>query len=120
MTFRSSCAMLLLTFATACGGAPAAPEGPSSVTPPNAGGGDAAAGEKLFAELGCKGCHGSRAEPGGVGPNLYAIHWSPSEEAEARETITKGRPDHKPPMPKYEGEVDEKEMGDLLAFLRSK
>ena len=119
MTLRFPCAALVLFFASACGGAPTAPEGPS-VTAPSAGGGDAAAGEKLFAGLGCKGCHGSRAEPGGVGPNLHAITWTPAEEAEARNTITNGRPDHEPPMPKYEGEVDEKKMGDLLAYLRSK
>ena len=41
-------------------------------------------------------------------------------KAEARETILKGRPDHTPPMPKYEGEVDEAKLADLLAFVRAK
>ena len=111
--------MAVFLLAAACGGAPPVPEGPS-IAAPSAGGGDAAAGEKLFAELGCKGCHGSRAEPGGVGPNLYAITWTPAEEAEARETITKGRPDHKPPMPQYEGEVDAQKLAALPASLQSK
>ena len=121
MIRRSFVYPLLLALTAACGGPPAAPDDPSTgPRPGGVGGGDVVAGEAAFASLGCKGCHGSRAEPGGVGPNLFTIAWSPAEEAEARETILKGRPDHKPPMPGYEGEVDATKMADLLAFLRGK
>jgi mono/diheme cytochrome c family protein len=114
----AACALAMV----ACGGGGATssttpdPRSPTAAMPA----GDAARGATLYAELGCKGCHGSKEEPGGPGPNLFAITWDDHERAEAREMILKGNPDHQPPMPAYEGKVDDQKIADLVAFVSQK
>jgi len=122
---RASAILLVLAAATlaACGGAAAATSGPTpgETTPrPILSGGNASSGETLYAELGCKGCHGVRGEKDTVGPNLFSITWDDHEREEARETILAGEPDHRPPMPSYRGKVDDAKIADLLAFFEQK
>lgn len=118
---RSSlCSLVLLAtvLVTACGGGGASGGGGDTAPKPPTG--DAASGEALYASLGCKGCHGLAGEKGNVGPDLFAMTWDDHERGEARETILKGEPDHKPPMPAYEGKVDDQKIADLLAYIAKK
>ena len=109
-----------------CGGAAASGPATSEPAPgetspePSLAAGDPARGETLYAELGCKGCHGSMGEKDNVGPNLFALTWDDHERKEAREAILEGSPDHRPPMPSYRGKVDDTKIADLLAFFARK
>jgi len=82
--------------------------------------GDAARGEQLFAELGCKGCHGGKGEGGGIGPDLFASSWTPARQAAAKAVILRGYPDESPPMPSFEGQVDAAALAHLLAHVTSR
>ena len=74
--------------------------------------GDAAAGEKVFASAGCGGCHTLEAagSSGNVGPNLDDAK---PDAALVVERVTKG----KPPMPSFEGQLDEQQIQDVAAFV---
>ncbi len=103
--------------------APTAPAPTAEVTPtapdPPRRPGDAAQGEKLFAGLGCKGCHGGKGEGGGIGPDLFAGPWDDAKKTSARATVRRGFPDRDPPMPPYQGQVDDRQLDDLLAYVAS-
>jgi len=126
MPRRASISSLLLALAgslalAACGGGGAASSTGGDTTPkPTLTGGNAASGEKLYNELGCKGCHGAAGEKGNPGPDLFAITWDDHEREEAREKILNGDPDHKPPMPAYKGKVDDTKIADILAYVAKK
>lgn len=96
---------------------PAAPATGSALSPRPPG--DPARGEVLFAELGCKGCHGGKGEGGGIGPDLFSKTWDDARKSAARATILRGFPDRDPPMPGYRGQLDEAQLDHLLAFVSS-
>ncbi len=105
----------------ACGGSGGAASNGGDTTPkPILTGGDPANGAKLYAELGCKGCHGAADEKDGVGPNLFVVTWDEHEREEAREMILEGDLDHKPPMPSFKGKVDDAKIADILAYVAKK
>src|SRR5688572_20377872 len=101
--FRLIAVVAVIASAVGCGGTttpepreveppaptPVAPLDPETPRPP----GDAARGEKLFAELGCKGCHGGKGEGGGIGPDLFVKPWDDAMKTSARATIRRGFPD---------------------------
>ncbi len=74
--------------------------------------GDPEAGREIFAAQGCGGCHVFEAAgtSGTTGPNLDDAQ--PSFE-EAREQIANGGGG----MPAYEGQLDEKQIADVAAFV---
>ncbi|MDQ4074993.1 MAG: cytochrome c [Chloroflexota bacterium] len=92
---------------------------------------DVEAGEALFEDLGCAGCHLPEGE--GVGPSLVGIYGE-REELEDGETvlvdeeylirsilqpnaqIVEGYP---AVMPAYEGRVDDEELSQLVAYIKS-
>src|SRR5687768_14032232 len=95
-TFLSALLFCAASALAACGGGGAAGSSGGDTTPkPVLTGGDPTNGEKLYNELGCKGCHGAPGEKGDVGPNLFAITWDDHEREEAREIILEGDLDHK-------------------------
>lgn len=91
----------------------------------------AARGEKLFARLGCRGCHGERA--GSFAPSLAGIFGTRAtlrdgsrvtvDEAYMRESIL--APDKQvaagfePVMPSFAGSVSEADLQDLIAYIKS-
>ena len=74
--------------------------------------GDPAAGEQVFASAGCGGCHTLEAagSSGNVGPNLDDAK---PDMALVIERVTKG----KSPMPSFAGQLDEKQIRDVAAFV---
>ena len=88
-------------------------------------------GEKLFAQFGCETCHG--AQPGALGPSLAGIYGKPQkmQTGETREVnedfireavLTPGStrvPGFAPVMPTYEGQVNEEQMLQLIAYIKS-
>jgi mono/diheme cytochrome c family protein len=127
-------ALLLPAFVIACGSAEEKGTGPEAVeggapqetqtqgetegeTQGETGGeeqaqGDPAAGKEIFASQGCGGCHTFEAAgtSGTTGPNLDDA--KPSFD-DAREQIAKGGGG----MPAYEGQLDEKQIADVAAFV---
>lgn len=89
----------------------------------------AEAGERLFRRAGCASCH----RPGGAGPSLEGVYGrrepledggsAVADETYLRESIL--RPNAKilkgwpPRMPAYEGRLDEGELQQLVAYLKS-
>lgn len=76
--------------------------------------GDAAAGEKLFDQEHCNGCHGTKAKPPAKFPNLFKIKWNDHEYEEAFALIKKG----KSPMPGYADKLNDKQIADIIAFVK--
>ncbi len=76
--------------------------------------GDAAAGEKLFEQEHCNGCHGTKAKPPAKFPNLFKIKWNDQEYEEAFALIKKG----KSPMPGYADKLNDKQIADIIAFVK--
>ena len=74
--------------------------------------GNAVAGEQIYASAGCGGCHALEAagSSGNVGPDLDEAK---PDAALVVERVTKG----KPPMPSFEGQLDEQEIQDVAAFV---
>lgn len=91
----------------------------------------AQAGEELFQNLGCSGCH--RMDGGGVGPSLAGVFGQPvplqsgevvtADEAYIRESIyfpnEKIVAGYEPVMPSYEGQISEEEMLQLVEYIKS-
>ena len=74
--------------------------------------GDPAAGEAVFASAGCGGCHTLEAagSSGNVGPNLDEA--KPPHDLVV-ERVTNG----KSPMPSFKGQLDEKQIQDVAAYV---
>ena len=74
--------------------------------------GDAAAGEDVFASAGCGGCHTLKAAgaTGAVGPNLDDAK---PDAALVVDRVTNG----KGVMPSFEGQLDEKQIQDVAAYV---
>ncbi|UFP95307.1 cytochrome c [Gloeobacter morelensis MG652769] len=73
--------------------------------------GNVSTGQDLF-EANCSACHGTEAK-GWVGPNLEEVKERKSDLQLIRQ-VTRGET---PPMPKFE--LNEKQMADLLSYLKS-
>jgi nicotinate dehydrogenase subunit B len=79
--------------------------------------GDVANGKKLYEQERCTNCHGTREKPGARFPNLFKLDWAKAGEIDhAFVIIKKGDA----PMPPYGDKLDDKQIGDIVAFLRSK
>jgi cytochrome c oxidase subunit 2 len=92
----------------------------------------AAAGQSMFESIGCASCHGANGE-GGRGPALLGVFGSnvvlsngqtaKADEAYLRESIT--NPQAKivtgfgPIMPSFQGQVNEEQLLQLVAFVKS-
>lgn len=74
--------------------------------------GDSAAGEKLFADNNCTGCHGNKKKPG-KSKNVFAVKWTDEEFEEGAQTIKKGDP----PMPGFGDKLNDKQIADILAYI---
>ena len=75
-------------------------------------GGDAAAGEEVYASAGCCDCHTLEAagSSGGVGPNLDE---SQPDAALVEERVREGSG----AMPSFEGDLDDKQIADVTAYV---
>ena len=90
-----------------------------------------AAGEKVFAELGCATCH--RSDTQGRGPNLQGVFGKPvqledgrmitADENYLRESIldpgAKVVKGFKPVMPTFQGLISEEQLNALVAYVKS-
>jgi mono/diheme cytochrome c family protein len=108
----------------ACGGArtvsptPETVQGTVSAPPPppppaaSSVKGDPAAGKGVFAKAGCGGCHTLQAagSSGNVGPNLDDVK---PPLALILDRVTNG----KPPMPAFKGQLTDKQIADVAAFV---
>jgi mono/diheme cytochrome c family protein len=76
--------------------------------------GDPAAGKQVFESAGCKSCHtlADAGATGTVGPNLDEA--KPSYDLVV-ERVTNG----KPPMPSFKGQLTEKQIQDVAAYVSS-
>lgn len=79
--------------------------------------GDAANGAKLFESEHCNGCHGTKAKgpTNGKFPNLFKLTWDDKEIEKSFGVIKKG----KIPMPPYGDKLQDKQIGDILAFIKT-
>jgi mono/diheme cytochrome c family protein len=77
--------------------------------------GDTAAGQKVFETNNCTGCHGTPKAPGKKAPNLYKLTWDDKHIDEAFEIVMKG----KKPMPAYADKVKDKDIADVVAYLKA-
>ena len=88
------------------------PAGPAAMV----GAGDAKAGEKLFTDNKCSGCHGTSAKPGPKAPNVYKMKWDDDASiTKAMELIKNG----KSPMPAYKDKLNDKQIADVLAYVKA-
>jgi cytochrome c oxidase subunit 2 len=92
-----------------------------------------AAGEKMFAELGCSTCHRSDKDTPGRGPNLQGVFGKPvqledgrtvtADENYLRECIldpgAKRVKGFQPIMPTFQGLVTEEQVNALIAYIKS-
>jgi mono/diheme cytochrome c family protein len=89
---------------------------PSSTTtaPGGGGGGDAAAGKAVFTSAGCAGCHTLKAAgaSGNVGPNLDQL--KPDFATVKHQVINGGGA-----MPAFKGQLSDKQIDDVSAFVAS-
>lgn len=77
--------------------------------------GDVDAGGKLFTQEHCDGCHGTKEKgPAGKFPNLYKMKWDDKQIEKAFSAIKKG----KAPMPPYGDKLQDKQIGDIVAWLK--
>ena len=76
--------------------------------------GDPAAGKQVFASAGCAGCHTLKdaGASGNVGPNLDEA--KPDEDL-IHTRVTQG----KAPMPSFKGQLSEKQIADVVAYVYS-
>jgi mono/diheme cytochrome c family protein len=74
--------------------------------------GDATAGKAVFASAGCASCHTLQAAnaSGTIGPNLDDVK---PELSLIVDRVTNG----KPPMPAFKGQLTEKQIADVAAFV---
>ena len=74
--------------------------------------GDAAAGESVYTSAGCGGCHTLEAagSSGSVGPNL-------DESKPAYELVVERVTNGRGAMPSFAGQLDEKQIADVAAFV---
>jgi mono/diheme cytochrome c family protein len=74
-------------------------------------------GEKLFTSEKCSNCHGAKGKAPGSAktPNLWKVKWDDHEYEEAFETVKKG----KTPMPAYADKLQDKQIADIVAFLKA-
>jgi len=77
--------------------------------------GDKAAGEKLFDQEHCNGCHGTKAKPPAKFPNLFKVKWSDEAMIEKAFKLIKSG---KSPMPAYGDKLSDKQIADIVAFLK--
>ena len=91
----------------------------------------AAAGEQLFASLGCSGCH--RMDGSGAGPPLVGIYGKPvplqggttvtADEGYIRDSILLPQSQvvagYQPVMPSFKGQVSEEQILQLIAYIKS-
>jgi cytochrome c oxidase subunit II len=91
----------------------------------------AAAGEQLFASLGCSGCH--RMDGVGAGPPLAGIYGKPvplqggatvtADEGYIRDSILLPQSQvvagYQPVMPSFKGQVSEEQILQLIAYIKS-
>ncbi|MCZ7590024.1 MAG: c-type cytochrome [Gaiella sp.] len=89
-----------------------APPATTAPTTEDAGEGDAANGEQVFASAGCGGCHtfSAAGSTGSVGPNLDDV--SPSFDAVVAMVTNGGGA-----MPSFEDELSEQQIRDVAAFV---
>jgi mono/diheme cytochrome c family protein len=85
-----------------------------TTTEPSAGGGDAAAGKQVFETAGCTSCHtlADAGATGTVGPNLDQAK-PPASLVVDRVTNGKGV------MPSFKGQLSEKQIEDVAAYVSS-
>ncbi len=94
------------------------PTTPTETTPaettPSAGGGDAAAGKKVFASAGCGGCHtlADAGSGGNVGPNLDTAK---PAAALVKTRVTNG----KGAMPSFKGQLSDEQIADVATYVSS-
>jgi mono/diheme cytochrome c family protein len=108
---------------TGAGGAPGTGGGagaggaPAAQTPQQlVASGDTAAGAKLFEQEHCNGCHGTKAKgPSGKFPNLFKMKWDDKMVDHAFATVKAG----KAPMPPYKDKLTDKQIGDIVAWVKS-
>jgi cytochrome c oxidase subunit 2 len=88
-------------------------------------------GERLFSQFGCASCHA--AESGGRGPSLAGIYGKPEklasgetrvvDESVIRQAILVPNsvrlPNYQPTMPTYPGQVDDDQVLQLIAYVKS-
>lgn len=88
----------------------------------------AKAGQKVF-EQQCTMCHFADQARNKIGPGLKGIlknkelpfSHKPATTANVREQIEKGNPQGKPmPMPPFGGKLSDKDMSNLIAYLRTR
>jgi len=77
--------------------------------------GDTAAGEKLFDQEHCNGCHGTKVKPPAKFPNLFKVKWSDEAMIEKAFKLIKSG---KSPMPAYGDKLSDKQIADIVAFLK--
>ena len=82
-----------------------------------AGEGDPANGGEIFTQY-CASCHGPDAAGGALGTTLVSAQVAAKDQAYFQETIAKGRPGTS--MPAWDGLLGPQQIGDVIAFLRSK
>ena len=106
------CLVLLLGLAACGGGDDNGAEPGAGQTAPAEGTGDAAAGAEVFESAGCGNCHTLAAAhaSGSVGPDLDDVQ--PSFETVVRQVTNGGGG-----MPAFEGDLTEKEIQDVAAFV---
>ena len=94
-------------------------------------GSPADAGQRLFQDLGCAGCH--QPDGNGPGPSLVGIYGQPqqlqngqsviADDTYIRESILDPMAQvlegYEPIMPTYEGQVSEEQLIQLIAYIRS-
>jgi cytochrome c oxidase subunit II len=91
----------------------------------------AQAGERIFSEFGCASCHTS--EPGARGPSLVGVFGKPEKLRDGTtrvvdESFIRGAiidpnslqlPNFPPIMPTYKGQIDEEQVLQLIAYIKS-
>jgi cytochrome c oxidase subunit II len=90
-------------------------------------------GERLFTQLGCNSCHSTDGSSTGRGPSLAGLYGQPEklQNGETRvvdETLIHDAivtpnsvhlPNYQPIMPTYQGQVDEEQILNLIAYVKS-
>lgn len=93
--------------------------GPSRVPPPLSAGtiaGDSARGEAIY-DASCKSCHGTRTDRGNAVHLANSALLAAASDPFLRHAVVRGRPGT--PMPAFGGVLDDADIDDVVAFLRS-
>lgn len=106
MTLRMMLVLSLMCVLTACGASEEAQQ-IASLT------GDAAAGEPLY-QSNCAACHGQDARGGTYDVDLVD-HATHHEDEHFAQVILSGDGD----MPAFEGQLEDQEIADIIAYIRS-